>query len=136
MKKLIKAVQLFFAAVPCLFLFNSIYAQTNSVTDAFAAMQGSGANQFAGTIVVTVSDTNNVDLVEVSLKNSSGDQLMNHTYQYDVTTGLPSGWTYSRSRNKITLHIGSYAAEDSYIGSARIKDNSGNWSASYRFITN
>jgi hypothetical protein len=122
--------------VACLFLSMSVCAQTNPITDAYATMQSAGAGQYGATIVVIINDTNNVDQLEVTLKNSSDDQLMNYTYQYDVTTGLPSGWTYSRSANKITLHIGSYAAEDSYIGSARIKDNSGNWSASYRFITN
>lgn len=123
-------------AVACLFLSLRASAQTNSITDAFATMKVNASSAFDGTIVITVGDPNNVDLLEVNLKNSSGDQLMNHTYQYDVTTGLPSGWTYSRSGNKITLEVGSYAAEDSYIGSARVKDNSGNWSAPYKFITN
>lgn len=118
------------------FAFGKVNAQSPSVTDAFITMDSISATSYAGTYIIVLSDTNNISELEVKLGSDPGaGDLMNNTYTYDVTSGLPGGWSYSRVGNTITLGIGTYTEKNIYFGNVRAKV-SGTWSDSYQFVSN
>ena len=103
-----------------------------SATDAYATMDGT-----SGTYYVILSDTSNIAQIETQLGSSSGQSdVLNYTFNYDVTTGLPGGYGYSRQGNKLTLTIANVSVASTYFGSVRIKNGSGSWSSTFTFITN
>lgn len=126
--------KLFIGTVMCLMLTTYVYAQSN-VNDAYITMDSISPGTFAGTYMVILSDTT-FDQLEIKLGTSSnGSQLLNHTFDYDVTTGLPAYWTYSRNGNTVTLGVGTYSEQNIYFGSVRVKSQN-EWSSYYNFITN
>ena len=109
--------------------FNGI---CQSVTDASASHSGASSTYY-----VLLSDTVNVSQIETQLGSSSGQSdILNHIFDYDVSTGLPSGYTYSRQGNKLFLGVSSLTANEIYYGTVRVKNTSGTWSSAYSFITN
>lgn len=141
-RKLTHAVSTALVLTLCLFGFapfggQGVYAQ--SVSDAYLTLNDAAApgSLYAGTYVVFLSDTNNISQIEISLGTASGlTDVMAQTYNYDVSSGLPSGYTYNREGNKLTLGIGNYTEVNTWFGSVRIKNASGTWSSSLNFITN
>lgn len=114
-------------------------AQTTSATDAYVVMDDASApgTLYAATYFVFLSDTVSASQIEIKLGTNSGlTDVMTYTYNYDVASGLPSGYTYSREGNKLTLVIGNYTERNTYFGSVRIKNTSGSWSSPFNFITN
>lgn len=103
-----------------------------TVNDAAASHTGTTTTYY-----IMLSDTANVSQIETQLGSSSGQvDILNHTFNYDVSTGLPSGYTYSRQGNKLTLAIANLTLNEIYYGSVRVKNSSGTWSSPYSFITN
>lgn len=127
-------------AVCCLIIFSFIpnfsSAQSSNVVDAYAAIDPSGTNQRA-TFNIEVSDTNDISQIEIKLGGREGvSDLLSQVLDYDVTTGLPSGFSYSRTRNKIIIISNVFSDVSTYFGSVRVKNNSGVWSDDFKFITN
>lgn len=121
----------------CLIAPLIVNAQTAS--DATLIMDDSQApgSLYAGTFTIMLSDTNNVSQIEIKLGTSLGaTDIMSNTFNYDVTTGLPTAYTYARQGNKLTLGIGNYTELNTYFGCVRIKNATGTWSSSFNFITN
>ena len=122
--------------IALLFAF-SIKAHSQSVTDAFSHMDSIGPNLFAGSFTILLDDTTDVSALEVKLGTfENGTDLMDYTYTYDVTTGLPSGWTYSRNKNTINLFIGTYTEKFIYYGQVRVMDTNNSWSSAFKFVSN
>jgi len=110
--------------------------QTNPISDAYVILDSTGVKIVSCTYVLVLEDTNSIDHIEVKLGASAKDTtyLVHHELTYDVTAGLPSGWAYSRTGNKVTLNVGEMDKINTYFGSVRIKA-SGNWSDPYKFIS-
>lgn len=114
-------------------------AQTDSVIDAYVTMETSANNPslLEGTFVVILNDASAITNFEVKLGTSSGlSDVMSHTYAFDVTLGLPTGFTYLREGNKVTLGIGTYTDKSTYYGQARVQRSNGIWSQPLQFIAN
>jgi len=110
-------------------------AQTTS--DAYVSMDDIPGASISGTYYVILTDTNSISQIETGLGTTSGStDVLNHTFNYDVSSGLPAGYSYTREGNKLILGIGTFTERNSYYGSVRIKNTSGTWSSPYSFITN
>ncbi len=115
----------------------SINGKAQSAADAYVSMANSQSPITSGTYYVLLSDTGDVSQIETKLGTASGlSDILNQTYDYDVSTGLPTGYTYLRQGNKLVLGITNINTTDTYYGTVRIKNGSGTWSSSYSFITN
>ena len=86
---------------------------------------------------VEVPDSNAVSQIELTLgSDATQTDIFNHTFDYDVTTGLPSGYSFSRNGNKVYLGLGTFPDPSVYYAKVRLKNNSGTWSDYYEFYGN
>ncbi len=114
---------------------NPVHSQS-SITDAGVQMHETTAG-IECRFVIVVEDTSNVQQLEVKLGSSAGDySFVNTVFDFDVTGGLPAGYSYQRNGNTITLVTGPLTEHSTWFGSVRIKNNSGQWSDAYDFIAN
>lgn len=120
------------------FAFNiNADAQSSLITRAYAVVTASQGNPSSGEFTVLLEDTTNVSQLKVMLgTEADGSDLVMYTFNYDVTTSLPSGFSWSRSQNTVTLQVGTFDAQSTYFGSVSIKDNLNAWRTPYNFITN
>lgn len=129
-KLLLGAVLYFMYVIPA-------KAQTNPVSDAYAKVDASTGANLRATFFIEVADTTDVSQLEIKLGTADGQSdLVSHTYDYDVTTGLPAGFSYSRTGNKVTLGTNDFSDMSTYFGTVRLKNGSGTWSDEFKFITN
>lgn len=136
LKNLIKQT-LLIGAVLCLASVIPAKAQTNPVTDAYAKVDASTGANLKATFFIEVSDTTDVAQLEIKLGTADGqNNLVSHTFDFDVTGGLPAGFTYSRTGNKVTLGTNDFSDMSTYFGTVRLKNGSGTWSDEFKFITN
>jgi len=89
-----------------------------------------------GNYFIQVPDTGNVTQIEIVLGTSlGGNEYLSHVINFDGT-GLPSGFSFSRTANMVTIGIGDLTENAAYYGQVRLKDNSGSWSSIYQFVSN
>ena len=129
------------ALTRCLFLLlfilsgNPLQAQTTF--DAYVTTSAPVNDVVTGTMFITLTDTNQIDLIEVKVGSKEGQaDLANHQFTYDQTSGLPAGMAWQRTGYRITLSLGSFAYSDVQFGYVRLKNNSGLWSDTFAFVTN
>ncbi len=129
------------ALTRCLFLLlfilsgNPLQAQSNF--DAYVITSQPVNDVVEGTMFITLSDTNQIDLIEVKVGSKEGQaDLANQQFTYDQTSGLPAGMSWQRIGNRITLSLGSFAYSDLQFGYVRLKNSSGVWSGTFAFVTN
>jgi hypothetical protein len=128
--------KLLLSAVCFAFILNA-QAQSNLISRAFAVISIGQSNQSSGEFTVLLEDTTNVSEIRVMIgSEADSSNLVLYTFSYDVNTSLPSGFTYSRSQNMVTLAVGTFATHSTYFGSVKIKDNTNSWRPDYNFITN
>ncbi len=120
-----------------LFSATTFIVQAQTPLDAFVTTTVPVNDSVNGTMFITLSDTNQVDLIEIKLGSNSGvNDLFNYSFAYDQTTGLPAGYAWSRTGSKLNLQLGSFAYSDVQFGSVRVKNASGVWSDAFAFVTN
>ncbi|MBK7681508.1 MAG: hypothetical protein KA347_01935 [Bacteroidia bacterium] len=114
---------------------NSLQAQSNF--DAYVITSQPVNDVVEGTMFITLTDTNQIDLIEVKVGSKEGQaDLANHQFTFDQTSGLPAGMSWQRTGNRITLSLGSFAYSDLQFGYVRLKNSSGVWSDTFAFVTN
>ena len=114
---------------------NSLQAQSNF--DAYVITSAPVNDVVEGTMFITLTDTNQIDLIEVKVGSKEGQaDLANQQFTYDQTSGLPAGMSWQRSGYRITLSLGSFAYSDLQFGYVRLKNSSGVWSDAFAFVTN
>ncbi|MBK9400317.1 MAG: hypothetical protein IPN36_05470 [Bacteroidetes bacterium] len=111
--------------------------QAQTPLDAYVTTTIPVNDSVVGTMFITLADTNQVDLIEIKLGSNSGvNDLFNYSFAYDQTTGLPAGYVWSRTGNKLILQLGSFAYSDVQFGSVRVKQSNGTFSDAFAFVTN
>jgi len=86
---------------------------------------------------VEVPDSNAVSQIELTLgSDATQTDIFNHTFDYDVTAGLPSGFSFSRNGNKVYLGLGTFPDPSVYYAKVRLKNSAGAWSDYYEFYGN
>lgn len=110
----------------------------SSVTDAYARLIPKNNPSISdGVFTVEVSDTSTTSTIEVKLGTSDGlSDLVNYVFTYDVNTGLPSGYSFSRIGKICTLEVGSFQDVNTLFGQVRIQRSNGSWSSPYKFVAN
>ncbi|MBK7682143.1 MAG: hypothetical protein IPJ26_06590 [Bacteroidetes bacterium] len=118
-------------------LFSGIPLKAQSNFDAYVITSAPINDVVEGTMFITLSDTSQIDLIEVKVGSKEGQaDLANHQFTYDQTSGLPAGMAWQRTGYRITLSLGSFAYSDLQFGYVRLKNNSGVWSDIFAFVTN
>ncbi len=118
-------------------LFSGIPLKAQSNFDAYVTTSAPINDVVEGTMFITLSDTSQIDLIEVKVGSKEGQaDLVNHQFTYDQTSGLPAGMAWQRTGYRITLSLGSFAYSDLQFGYVRLKNNSGVWSDIFAFVTN
>ncbi|MBP6511308.1 MAG: hypothetical protein KA347_01425 [Bacteroidia bacterium] len=118
-------------------LFSGIPLKAQSNFDAYVTTSAPINDVVEGTMFITLSDTSQIDLIEVKVGSKEGQaDLANHQFTYDQTSGLPAGMAWQRTGYRITLSLGSFAYSDLQFGYVRLKNNSGVWSDIFAFVTN
>ena len=118
-------------------LFSGIPLKAQSNFDAYVTTSAPINDVVEGTMFITLSDTSQIDLIEVKVGSKEGQaDLANHQFTYDQTSGLPAGMAWQRTGYRITLSLGSFAYSDLQFGYVRLKNISGTWSDTFAFVTN
>ena len=99
------------ALTRCLFLLlfilsgNPLQAQTTF--DAYVTTSAPVNDVVTGTMFITLTDTNQIDLIEVKVGSKEGQaDLANHQFTYDQTSGLPAGMATLDSSKRSLLSTG------------------------------
>lgn len=118
-------------------IFSGIPLKAQSNFDAYVVTSTPVNDVVEGTMFITLTDTNQIDLIEVKVGSKEGQaDLANHQFTFDQTLGLPAGMAWQRTGYRITLSLGSFAYSDLQFGYVRLKNESGVWSDIFAFVTN
>lgn len=119
---------IFFSAVS----FPALAQSTSPPLDSYLSFDSTGVAEF----YVQVPDTLAIASVEVAFGRDSSNFQFLHEYSFDVSSGLPSGLSYSRVGDKIYLGLGVQDRPNVFYGQVRLKNLSGVWSDPYSFLSN
>jgi hypothetical protein len=80
-------------------LFSGIPLKAQSNFDAYVTTSAPINDVVEGTMFITLSDTSQIDLIEVKVGSKEGQaDLANHQFTYDQTSGLPAGMAWQTNR--------------------------------------
>jgi hypothetical protein len=134
----LKKQKSFFLCTLLIFLIGALTSQHSIAQPASATLSfGTHNNNLAlCNFMVTLSDTNLV-AIELGLGSERNQtDLFLHEFTFDVSTGLPSGLSYSREGLTLTIGIGNQQVLDYYYGQVRVKGDDQQWSEWYQFLQN
>jgi len=119
-----------------LFLFTNTFSQ--SINDVAFKKQDSGTPDFlTSDFIVQLSDTTQIDLIEVKLGSTDqSSDLVNYSFPFDAASGLPSGYSYSRSANSVMLSTGLIPEIPTFFGRIRLKLSNGQFTDYFSFTSN
>lgn len=120
------------------FLLQVMVGYSQNITDVeFRSVATSNPDIRTSSFVVILSDSNQIDKIEVEL-GSVEDQndLIDQNFDFDVTTGLPSGFSYLRVGNRVFLGTSTITTSPTYSGRLRLKYSSGLYSSYFSFTAN
>ena len=105
--------------------------------DATVSLTPDTGGTVKGVFFVLLPDTNNLDALEIKLGSNEGDSnLVNYTFGYDITTGLPSGFSWNRDGMKVYMNVGSFPLTDLRYGKVRLRRTGQGFGADYAFVAN
>ena len=114
-----------------LLLCYSFAGKAQTPLDATLSENGSGQLMY---VLLPDSSVSEID-VELGSKQGMSD-LFDAAFVYDLTSGLPSGQSYSRTGLQVYLGLGNFTVPTAYFARIRLKNNAGSWSDWYEFIGN
>lgn len=120
-----------------LILLAPIYVSAQTPSDATVSLTPDTGGMVKGVFFVLLPDTNNLDAVEIQLgSEADSTNLVNYTFGYDVTTGLPTGFSWNREGLKLYLNVGTFAETDLRFGKVRLRRAGAGWGSEYAFVSN
>jgi hypothetical protein len=118
-----------------LFLSKPLSAQTPE--DATVTLSPDSGNMVMGLFYVLLPDTNNLEAVSIQLGSARSDSnLVNYTFNFDVNTGLPNGFSWDRQGLKLYLNVGIFPLSDLRFGKVKLRRSGQVWGNEYAFISN
>ena len=120
------------------FLLQLTFGFSQIINDVeFRSMATSNQDSLTCSFVISISDSIQIDKVEIELGSTEGqDDLLNYNFDFDVTTGLPSGFSYLRSGIRVSLETGTIPIFPTYFGRARLKLSNGQYTSYFSFTAN
>ncbi len=120
------------------FLLQLTFGFSQSINDVeFRSVATSNLDSLTSIFVVSLSDSSQIDKVEIELGSTEGqNDLINYDFDFDVTSGIPSGFSYLRVGNRVSLETGTIAAYPTFFGRARLKLSSGQYTSYFSFTAN
>ncbi len=92
--------------------------------------------QFKYTFMVTLSDTVNLSKIHVRMDTADGgNHLVDYAFNFDQSTGLPTGYAYARAGKILYITIGQFIDYPVVYAEARIEYPSGAMSAAKKYNT-
>ena len=114
---------------------SSAISQSAPPADAYAYF--TSGTPTPGFFKVTLPATQGIAAIKVRLGSAQGIyDLVDYVFVFDVTSGLPAGYSYARNNTELTLGIGSFEEPNTSFGEVLLQDASGNWSTPLQFISN
>ncbi len=105
--------------------------------DATVSLTPDTGGTVKGLFYVLLPDTNNLDAVEILLGSAEDTtDLVNYTFAFDVTTGLPSGFSWNRDGLKVYMNVGSFPLTELRYGKVRLRRTGQSYGAAYAFVAN
>jgi hypothetical protein len=105
--------------------------------DATVSLTQDTGGTVKGLFYVLLPDTNNLDAVEILLGSAEDTtDLVNYTFAFDVTTGLPSGFSWNRDGLKVYMNVGSFPLTELRYGKVRLRRTGLGYGAAYAFVAN
>lgn len=127
----------FYLAIAGCMLLAPMDASAQTPDDASVTVTPDTGGTVQGQFYVLLPDTNNLESVEVVLGSTDGaSDLVNYTFGYDVTAGLPSGFSWNRDGLKLYLNVGSFAATELRFGKVKLRRAGAGWGNAYKFVSN
>ncbi len=118
-------------------LISPMYLSAQNPEDATVSLTPDTGGTVKGVFFVLLPDTNNLDALEIKLGSNEGDSnLVNYTFSYDVTTGLPSGFSWNRDGLKVYMNVGSFPLTDLRYGKVRLRRTGQGFGTDYAFVAN
>lgn len=120
------------------FLLQLTVGFSQNINDvAFRSVNTSNPDSLSCSFVVSLSDSTQIDKVEIELGSIDGqNDLVNQHFDFDVTTGLPIGFSYLRVGNRVSLKTGTILSYSTFYGRARLKLSNGQYTPYFSFIAN
>jgi hypothetical protein len=120
------------------FLLQLTFGFSQSINDvAFRSVATSNPDSLTSSFVVSISDSTQIDKIEIELGSSDGqNDLVNQNFDFDVTIGLPSGFSYLRIGNRVSLETGIISSYPTFFGRARLKLSNGQYTSYFSFTAN
>ena len=118
-------------------LMTPMITMAQTPEDATMSLTPDTSGTVKGLFYVLLPDTNNLDAVEILLGSAEDTtDLVNYTFAFDVTTGLPSGFSWNRDGLKLNLNVGNFAATELRFGKVKLRRAGAGWGNAYKFVSN
>jgi hypothetical protein len=126
----------FFILICLSFVISNAFSQTiNDV--AFRKAESSTPDFLTSDFVVQLSDTSQIDLIEVKVGTTDqSHDIINYSFNFDATSGLPSGYSYNRIAKSVMLSTGLIPEVPTFFGRIRLKLSNGQFTDYFSFTSN
>lgn len=120
------------------FLFQTVFGFCQGINDVeFHSLATSNPDILTSSFVVSLSDSTQIDKIEIELGSTDGqNDLINQNFDFDSSTGLPNGFSYLRSGNRVSLETGIIPAYPTFFGRVRLKLSNGQYTSYFSFTSN
>jgi hypothetical protein len=111
---------------------------SQSITDiAFKAASTAAPDVVSCNFIIHLSDSILIDKIEVDLGTNDGaSNLIDFSFDFDVSSGLASGFTYFRIGNSVYVETGTIPEYPTYFGRVRLKKSNGQYTDYFSFTSN
>jgi hypothetical protein len=125
-----------FIILSAMLIANGVFGQ--SIQDvSFSAVDSASSGIIKSSFVVQLTDTLQIDQIEVKVGSNEGlSNLLNYSFGFDQTSGLPNDFAYSRDAKRVLLDTGTITEFPTYFGRVRLKLSNGQYTDYFSFISN
>jgi hypothetical protein len=118
-------------------LLNDGNVKAQSPTDGYVITTSGTNGNVNGFVHVDLPDTVSIASIEVKLGSAEGSaNILQHVFMYDVSQGLPAGFTWQRKGNHVIINVGTIVESPVIFGRIRLQSTASVWSDAYSFVTN
>ena len=107
------------------------------ITDARVIFTPATTGFNTGIFQLSLPDSTGFSEIEIQLTEALEDTIIfNGVYVFDQTSGLPSGWSWTREGTRVSIGMGLLPEGNAWQGKARVKPNGDGWGEWLVFLFN